>query len=99
MATKRLAAVYRPGKPMEVLETAQTYEEMKKLIGGHFEHVGWGNLDIWVDEEGILKDLPATVQVTGFNYPFLGPVVVFVKGAKTADQLLEKLAPLVRVIR
>lgn len=98
MAKQRLAAIYRRGVPVEVVEMAQEYEQLKEAIGGYIEHVTvHPGVDMWCDEEGVVKQLPPTVIVRGERYvgPISGPAVFFVTRAATAEALLRKLEPIV----
>lgn len=46
-----------------------TYEELHNAIGGYFEHINFNEnfinnrIDIWVDEEGKLKDLKPSIAL------------------------------------
>lgn len=47
------------GKGLEVKEIEHNSNAMRKLVGGHRERIGFpNNIDLWINEEGIIHDLP-----------------------------------------
>ncbi len=98
-----LTLVYAPpGEPARPIETAATLEELQALVGGYIEEVSWQvgdlQLDVFLDEEGLLKwrfsepDVARqAIQPNRWlgDQPILGPLVV----AKSSGHELTTMTP------
>ncbi len=64
------------GKRCHVQEIPDTLEAMQAIVGGYIEHVDTldPGIDIWANEEGLLKGLPPNRNL-GLNV-IVGPILV-----------------------
>ena len=51
-----------------------TLEAMQFLVGGYIEPIRVGDLDVWINEEGLIMNLPYNRTVEG--YPITGTIFV-----------------------
>ena len=66
LALKIKAVVAEVGKEPEVREILDSLESMQAIVGGYIECIMMpGNIDIYVNEEGTLMDLPFNRFVAG----------------------------------
>lgn len=66
--------IVEPGSSPAVTEIEPTLEAMQEVVGGYVELVRVGDLDLWVNEEGILEGLPLNRVIVGM--PLVGPILV-----------------------
>lgn len=84
-----------PNKPGYVKEIYNTLETLQKEVGGYIELCQLGNgLIAIVDEEGVIKDLPANAYIP--NYGVIRGNIVFVRDdgedfTSLTDEDIEKL--------
>jgi hypothetical protein len=91
--TKIRALLLPVGEPARVVELDDAVEGLQAAIGGFFEALGSfpcgpGRVaDVWIDEEGMLKELPENrlVLMPGFEGVILGPIVLTASGAAGSD--------------
>lgn len=68
-----------PGEEPEAVEITGTLESMQAVVGGFVEHVSLTQtLDIWVNEEGLLLQLPynRTLATPFGEIPLFGTILV-----------------------
>jgi hypothetical protein len=60
---KTIDAIFKPvGKPLQYVKYKDDLTEMQKLIGGYVQSVFLPeNIVMWVDEEGLMKELPLNI--------------------------------------
>ena len=71
-------------KVIEIYDDKPTLEEMQKMVGGYIEevHVGDHNVQYWVNEEGILLELPLNPKASMMlGQPICGNLVVLKESA------------------
>lgn len=78
---KKIRVVVAP-VGQEPFETVidNTLEAMQFLVGGYIEPIRVGDLDVWINEEGLLMNLPYNRTVAG--QPIAGPMFI---AASTED--------------
>ena len=80
-------AMIYDGRKLKVAEyDTDSYEFVKRNVGGYLEHVPLReldsrNIDMWIDEEGKLKNKSTTIMLTSQNkiYDYIVGTVVFTK--------------------
>ena len=91
----KLRALLLPvGEAARVVELDDAVEGLQRAVGGHFEALGSfpcgpGRVaDVWIDEEGRLKDLPENrlVLMPGFEDVILGPIVLTASHAAGTEE-------------
>ena len=66
--------IANPGKKPVVTEIENTLTAMQAVVGGYIDCLRAGDLDLWVNDEGLLMGLPFNVMVNGT--PLVGPILV-----------------------
>lgn len=73
--------IARPGEAPFVTTIENTLEAMQSVVGGYIERIpvsfiitGTPDVDLWVNEEGLLINLPFNRVVAGT--PVVGPILV-----------------------
>lgn len=65
--------VCEPGKSPEICEINDDLESMQNIVGGYIECIALkNNIDVWVNEEGLLMDLPFNRTVN--RKPLVGTI-------------------------
>lgn len=65
--------ISEPGKMPEVKEIEHTLEAMQSIVGGYVECIALPhNIDVWLNEEGLLMNLPFNRYVGGV--PVVGTI-------------------------
>ena len=77
------AIVIDPGEPARLVEIPDTLEALQGLVGGYIEGVFGEEAVIYVNEEGLLLNLPfnrtaslVARQFTGLGHVCFGPAVI-----------------------
>lgn len=66
--------IAKPGEAPVVAEIDNGLRAMQEVVGGLVELVQVGDLDVWVNEEGLLLELPFNREIAGI--PMVGPILV-----------------------
>jgi hypothetical protein len=59
--------VAEPNRPAEVRMIGRSLDAMQAIVGGYIEHVFWGKLDVYLNEEGRLTGHPPNRVVGGYD--------------------------------
>lgn len=71
-------------KVIEIYDDKPTLEEMQKMVGGYIQEVYVGDQDVqyWVNEEGLLLELPLNPKASMMlGQPIVGNLVVLRESA------------------
>lgn len=71
---KLRVVIANPGEPAREAELGPDLRDLQDAVGGYVEMVRYERLDLWCNEEGILRDLPPNRYVNGTV--ICGPIVV-----------------------
>ena len=60
--------VLEPDKSPEIKNIKNTLENFQAIVGGYIECISIKNkIDLWVNEEGLLLDLPFNIEINGYK--------------------------------